>query len=469
MELELDEIGPFNVSSLLGEGSFGKVYLCNTNGKLYAIKCIDRDRIESQPRFQQMMERERRILFRLSALNSPYISKVYTPEETGLEDSFDTLYLVFDYYNGGDILSAIKTYKNIDEKVVQHLTRQLVEGISLLHENNIIHRDIKPANIMLHFDAGKNKKDLMNATVKITDFGFARELEENDFAQSVLGTPFYMDPKILSNYVNSKGSKYQEPLYYDKKVDVWSLGAMVFHMLTGKPPFTSDQLVELKNKLEKGHYIIPGNIRISDEAISFLKSCLQNINEKRADIQTLKSHPFINLDYSKFKFNFHDNHILTQTNTQKDTVVHSDFSLSTYQFTQDEYQGFDMVYLFYQVTDIHNAKRPCGVQNRNGNINVFLIIENGTYHLFVKYPQTWANYGYKRVIYIAEIIDMNYQKPNESSGDIEFPINIGNTHIKTTAFHKIIFTLQYEQFLKYSRYQNGKYEFYFKLWFKLNN
>lgn len=469
--MELDEIGPFEVSSLLGEGSFGKVYLCNKNGKLYSIKCIDRDKIEAHPRFQQMMERERQILFKLSKLNSPFISKIYTPEETDLEDSFDTIYLVFDYYNGGDILGAIKTYKTIDERVVQHITRQLVEGICLLHSNNIIHRDLKPANILLHFEPGKNKSDLLNATVKITDFGFARELEENDFAQSILGTPFYMDPKILSNYVTSKGSnKYQEPLYYDKKADVWSLGAMVFHMLTGKPPFTSDQLVDLKNKLEKGHYIIPGNIRISDEAISFLKSCLQNINEKRADIYTLRSHPFIKLDYSKFKFNFHENHISTQTNTaNNDTVVYNDFSLSTYQFSQEEFQGFEMVYLLYQVNDVHKAKRPCVIQNRNGDLNVFLIIENGTYHLFVKYPETWANYGYKRVTYIAEIVDMNSHKPNESSGDIEFPINKGNINVKTTAFHKIIFTLQYEQFLKYSRYKNGKYEFYFQLWFKLTN
>ena len=469
--MEYDNIGPFEVSSLLGEGSFGKVYLCNLNGRLYSIKCIERDKIEMHPRYQQMMDRERQILFKLSKLNSPYISKVYTPEETQLEDSYDTLYLVFDYYNGGDILSAIQTYKNIDEKVVQHLTRQLVEGICLLHDNNIVHRDLKPANVMLHFDAGKNKKDLLNATVKITDFGFARELKEDDFAQSILGTPFYMDPKILSNYVNSKGlTGNKEPLHYDKKVDVWSLGAMVFHMLTGKPPFTSDQLVELKNKLEKGHYIIPGNIRISDEAISFLKSCLQNINEKRADIHTLRSHPFIKLDYSKFKFNFHDNHISSGTDTsQSDSVVHKDFSLSTYQFTQEEFQGFDMVYLHYQVNDVHKAKRPCVVQNRNGDLNVFLIIENGTYHLFVKYPEIWANYGYKRVIYVAEIVDMNFQKQNESSGDIEFPINKGNINVKTTAFHKIMFTMQYEQFVKYSRYKNGKYEFYFQLWFKLTS
>ena len=64
---------------------------------------------------------------------------------------------------------------------------------------------------------------------------------------------------------------------------------------------------------------------------------------------------------------------------------------------------------------------------------------------------------------------MNYQKLNKSSGDIEFPINKENINEKTTAFHKIIFIMQYEQLMKYSRYENGKYEFYFQLWFKLNN
>ena len=115
------------------------------------------------------------------------------------------------------------------------------------------------------------------------------------------------------------------------------LGAIMFHLLTGKPPFTSDQFAGLENKLEKSNCIILGNIRISDEAISFLKSCLRNINEKRADIHTLKSHPFIKLDYSKFKYNFHDNHISTQT-PQGDTVVYNDFSLSMYMLSQNEFQ-----------------------------------------------------------------------------------------------------------------------------------
>lgn len=464
--MKSETIGPFKKISLLGKGSFAEVYLCLYNGKLYAIKCIDRERIEANHQFMTMLEREKEILEKLSTFNCPYLATLYPSSKFGLADSDDTIYLIFDYYNGGDIQSLLKFNKPIPEEIVQHFTKQLVEGLFLLHSNNIIHRDLKPANIMIHYENESNKGNYMMSTLKISDFGFARELDDDGFATSILGTPYYMDPKIFTNYANGNKYDYEEPLYYDQKVDVWSLGAMVFQMLTGKLPFTSSDKEQMKKKLEKGHYVIPGNVRISDEAISFLKCCLQNINEKRADIQALRTHPFIELECSMFKYNFHENHVV-QSYDNNNEPMYNDFSLSTYQFTQDQLQGYEKVEFVYKISNTNMAKQPCKKWHRLGELNVFFIIEHRNFFLMVSYPGSWAQYGYKRVSYIADIIDVNKSKANESSGDIEFPINKGKINVKTTAFHKILFTMPYNNMLKYSKMINGKYQFNFLLKFKL--
>lgn len=98
--------------------------------------------------------------------------------------------------------------------------------------------------------------------IVIADLGFAKKLENEDLTKTQCGTPLYMAPEVL------QGNR------YDKKADVWSLGAVLYEMLTGFPPFTGTSKEDLKNNLERGNYKLPKHIKLSLEGFDFLNNCL---------------------------------------------------------------------------------------------------------------------------------------------------------------------------------------------------
>ena len=289
----------YTLEKIIGKGSFGQVYLTSKTGtnKLFATKKMPKTMV-LQPKVKKYFNNEIHIL---ENIDHPYIIKLYEIKQT-----INNYFLIFDFCNGGDLNHCLEKYKKKNKKpftqeIVQHLMNQIVNGLQYLHNSKILHRDIKSDNILVHF---KSKEDLqnlnlLNADIKIIDFGFARYLEDDSLAQSVLGSPLYMAPQILRKL---KKLDNNNSFGYDQKADIWSLGTVCYEMLIGTPPFYAENYDDLLEGIQKGNYSIPNNLKLSKEAVSFLNGMIQYNPQSRLDINALANHDFLVKDIKSFHF-----------------------------------------------------------------------------------------------------------------------------------------------------------------------
>ena len=283
------------LEKLLGKGSFGEVHLTRITGdsKLYATKVYDRERIENTEAFKYLTN-EINIMHNL---NHPNIVKFIQVKKTKKH-----YYIVMEYCNGGELEKALEKYqlkygKPFSEEIVQHLMRQIISAFKYMHGNQIMHRDIKLENILVNFESEKDKNDLnmLKATVKIIDFGFACKIGKNALTYTTIGNPMNMSPLILKK-LTSHGKVRQ--LGYDMKADIWSLGAICYQMLIGKAAFDADDIDELVEKIEKGIYKVPTNL--SKEVVSFLNGMLQYEPQARLTAEQLYNHQFLQENIQNF-------------------------------------------------------------------------------------------------------------------------------------------------------------------------
>ena len=231
----------FEPLKLLGRGSFGEVLLVRlkANKKLYAMKVLDKKMLKQ--RKQQIHTKTERDL--MVKINCPFIVNI----KSAFQDE-TKLYIVSEFLQGGDLFFHLheKRYTVFPEIKARFYIMELVIALDFLHQNNMIYRDLKPENILLD----------SQGHVKLTDFGLSKIFEnEDDKAYTVCGTPQYLAPEILLR----KG--------YDKAVDWWSLGCVLYEMLYGRLPF----------KLKKGQKI---SLNIYKEEIAFDKK----ISEEAKDL-----------------------------------------------------------------------------------------------------------------------------------------------------------------------------------------
>ena len=226
------------LGKLLGEGSYGLVYEARIKGHdgIYSVKKIDKSKYKRIKKGEMYLKNEILILKSLAHEN---IVKLYS---SNLETSLYK-YLITEFCNGGDLQENLDHYKKeydrpFSEEEVQHIMRQIVSAMKYLHvEKEIIHRDLKMENILLHYDNenDREQKNVLKAKVKIIDFGFARYM--HGIIKSVVGTPLYMDPRILFKHNNIGDSK---DFKYDEKADIYSLGNICYTLLTGNQLFRLD-------------------------------------------------------------------------------------------------------------------------------------------------------------------------------------------------------------------------------------
>ena len=292
--LKLDDL---KIGKLLGRGAFGEVYESSIKGHdgKYAVKKLIKEKYKKNPKGYKYLENEIKILKDTSHDN---IVKLYSSDiETPLHR-----YLVTEYCNGGDLNTCLEYYKKtknrpFTEEEVQHIMRQIVSAIKYLHvDKKIIHRDLKLENILLHYDndTDRKEKNILKAKIKIIDFGFARFIKEG-IAESILGSPLFMDPRILlklNKLDNSKDFKYEE------KADIYSLGIICYILLTGNQLFDVNRMDELVKETQEGIYKI--SVHLSKETISFLNYMLKYDLKKRLDIKRLSEHQFITKEMKNF-------------------------------------------------------------------------------------------------------------------------------------------------------------------------
>ena len=288
-------IDNYKLEKFLGKGAYGEVYLTTKKGdkKLYATKSLIRADIESS----EAMKYLRNEILILQKLDHPNIAKF-----VDVKKSKKHFYIVMEYCNGGELSQALEKYQkkyghSFPEEIVQHFMRQIINAFEYIHKLKIIHRDIKLENILINYETeeDKNNLNLMKATAKIIDFGFSCSVGKNGLLYSTLGSPINMDP-ILLKKLKAQGGK--RKLGYSQKADIWSLGAICYEMLIGRPVFDAEDMDDLISKVENGGYVVPTSV--SREVISFLNGMLQYDSDKRFTSEQLAKHDFLTKDVKDF-------------------------------------------------------------------------------------------------------------------------------------------------------------------------
>jgi len=259
----------FDIVKLLGRGSFGKVVLARKkdNNKYYAMKILKKEFIEKNNQtFHAQTEREI-----LERINHPFIIKLKYAFQNA-----EKLFFVTDYMHGGELFYHLRKEQFFNEIKAKFYICEIILAIEYLHKNKIIYRDLKPENILLTKDGH----------IKLTDFGLSKIFYKNESerAYTICGTPEYLAPEIIAG--NS----------YDKSVDWWSLGALLYEMLVGYSPYKE---IKRQNKLDIKFYLkkIEQHKNISNSAFSLIKGLLnpdplKRLGSSYRDARELKEHFF---------------------------------------------------------------------------------------------------------------------------------------------------------------------------------
>jgi serine/threonine-protein kinase Chk2 len=270
----------YDFVSELGSGNFSVVKLAmrKDTGEYFAVKVINKRKFWHIPKTREQIVREVEVLKTIKHVNIISYLEIY--------DTEDTLYIVLELATGGELFDRLVNTGPFKESEAKIVFRQMVEAVAYLHSQDIVHRDLKPENVLFV------NKDTKSLQVKIADFGLARFIQEKEFMTTLCGTPQYVAPEIVRY-----GNKTDNSLGYSKAVDMWSLGVMLYIMLSGCPPFDEENnpSMNLYEQIENACYSFPLECwgDVSTGAINLIKALLQADPQKRLTaIQALR-HPWI--------------------------------------------------------------------------------------------------------------------------------------------------------------------------------
>ncbi|KAF2068108.1 hypothetical protein CYY_010566 [Polysphondylium violaceum] len=262
----------FELLTVIGKGSFGKVMQVKKKDdqKIYAMKVLRKDAIIARKQVNHTKS-EKTIL---QCVSHPFIVNLHFAFQTR-----DKLYMILDFVNGGELFFHLKREGRFSEPRVKLYAAEIVSALDHLHKQDIVYRDLKPENILLDSEGH----------ICITDFGLSKKIETTDGTFTFCGTPEYLAPEVLNGHGHGCA------------VDWWSLGTLLYEMLTGLPPFYSQNVSMMYQKILNGELKIPSYI--SPEAKSLLEGLLTREVDKRLGTKggnEVKSHPwFRNIDWDK--------------------------------------------------------------------------------------------------------------------------------------------------------------------------
>ncbi|XP_058884043.1 ribosomal protein S6 kinase alpha-3 isoform X2 [Acipenser ruthenus] len=267
----------FELRKVLGQGSFGKVFLVRKvtgpdAGQLYAMKVLKKATLKVRDRVRTKMERDI-----LVEVNHPFIVKLHYAFQTE-----GKLYLILDFLRGGDLFTRLSKEVMFTEEDVKYYLAELALALDHLHSLGIIYRDLKPENILLDEEGH----------IKLTDFGLSKEsIDHEKKAYSFCGTVEYMAPEV----VNRRG--------HSQSADWWSFGVLMFEMLTGTLPFQGKDRKETMTMILKAKLGMPQFL--SSEAQSLLRMLFKRNPANRLGagtdgVEEIKRHQFFStIDWNK--------------------------------------------------------------------------------------------------------------------------------------------------------------------------
>lgn len=286
-------VNDFESITIIGRGAFGEVRVCREKetGEIVAIKKMRKDDMYKKNQILHVRT-EKEILI---AANSPWIVKL---KYSFQDDNF--LYLVMEFLPGGDFMSLLMKKDILNEEESAFYTAEIVASVEAVHNLSCIHRDLKPDNLLIDKEGH----------LKLSDFGLSKMSDSANFpmlaqkeeqlsnagnetidkakvkrdrakAYSTVGTPDYIAPEVFGE----SG--------YDKSADWWSVGAILFEMMVGYPPFFADNPSDTCKKIIqwKKYLTIPAEANLSREAISLIKKLMTSASQ-RLTLPEIKQHPF---------------------------------------------------------------------------------------------------------------------------------------------------------------------------------
>ncbi|OHT10135.1 CAMK family protein kinase [Tritrichomonas foetus] len=264
-----NKIGPYQLRGTIGHGAYAicKLAYRQDQDRYYACKIITRQRI-NQMKDKTRFEQEIRVL---QQMRHSYIVQLY--------DLFkDTLnyYVVMEFCPNGELFSRIVATQRLPESEARLFFRQIIEAMVFIHSRKVAHRDLKPENILID----------EKGCAKISDFGLSKFVLGNGLTSTSCGSPCYAAPEVIS------GKPY-DPL----KSDMWSLGVILYAMVTGNLPWTKRNKLQLFAQIRSGKYKIPAYV--SMQCSNLINSLMIICPEKRLTAQEVLSHAFLEGDMGK--------------------------------------------------------------------------------------------------------------------------------------------------------------------------
>ncbi|XP_060533371.1 phosphorylase b kinase gamma catalytic chain, liver/testis isoform isoform X1 [Cylas formicarius] len=271
----------YEPKEILGRGISSTVRRCieKETGKEFAAKIIDLSNDDSSLE----ATRQEISILRIVA-GHPYIIE--------LQDVFESstfIFLVFELCKHGELFDYLTSVVALSEKKTRYIMKQVFEGVHHIHSKGVVHRDLKPENILLDD----------NLNVKITDFGFAKKLENEELLHDLCGTPGYLAPETL------KTNMFEDFPGYSFEVDIWACGVIMYTLLVGCPPFWHrKQMIMLRNIMDgKYSFTSPEWADISEAPKDLIRKLLVVDPKQRISVSEALRHEFfqaVKLQQSKF-------------------------------------------------------------------------------------------------------------------------------------------------------------------------
>ncbi|XP_063230444.1 serine/threonine-protein kinase ULK3 isoform X2 [Bacillus rossius redtenbacheri] len=269
--MSVPNVEGYTIVGKIGSGTYSTVYKAFKKvgcREVVAIKCVEKAKLSGSAADNMVTE-----IMLLKKLKHQFIVEM----KDFLWDDRN-IYIIMEYCNGGDLSCFIRKRRRLPEAVCRKFLQQLALALKFMRSHNVCHMDLKPQNLLLTTNPC--------LTLKVGDFGFAQHLSPDTFMSSLRGSPLYMAPEILLQQ------------HYDYRVDLWSVGVIMYECLFGRAPYSSNSFSELAEKIKARAKIeIPQGSAISSDCRDLLTRLLQHQPDKRIDYEEFFDHPFLDLEH----------------------------------------------------------------------------------------------------------------------------------------------------------------------------